>query len=128
MHLVPEPNDGGGGNPDWDDLSNYYEVYAWMYPTDNPSNHLKTAMRLYVYENGTWIEKVFHDYNNMAEDHYFGKIPLGNYSCVRASLDWGLWSRAPDFDIAVMLSAKGEQFQEFEWGNYTIHVDAEAKG
>lgn len=123
----PEP---AGGNPDWNTLSEYFVVNAWMAKTDKMSEHVLSAMTLWIYNttgnSSVWQQVVEHSYNDMQKNHYFGRVPLGTWVTIRASLEWGNWSVAAGFPRALMLnSTHGSDEVQWYFYDYTITMTIE---
>lgn len=115
----PEP---WGGNPDWNTLTEYFTVTAWVTVTDS-DEHVLTAMTLWVFNNSEWNQVIEHSYSEMQDIHYFGRVPLGYYVTVRASTDWGNWSVPAGLPRALRLnSTVGSDEIAWLWFENTIHL------
>lgn len=112
------------GNDEFDELTTYYSVYAWLAYTDTPDEQIPCAMKFYFFENDTWHELVSHNWGQGIILHDFGKAPLGMLCSVRASVEWGTWSPAPAVHSPFTLdSAVGYQLLTYAWVEYTITVE-----
>lgn len=120
LPLLTSPTDNG----EFDDLTTYYSVYAWLARTDTPDDHIPCAMKLYFFENDTWHELASHNWGQGIVYHDFGKLPLDKLGSVRASIEWGTWSPAPTIVSPFTLdSAVGYQLLTYAWTEYTITVE-----
>lgn len=112
------------GNDEFDELTTYYSVYAWLAHTDTPDDHISCAMNLYFFENDTWHELASHNWGQGIVYHDFGKVPLSMLCNVRASVEWGTWSPPPTVVSPFTLdSVAGYQLLTYAWVEYTITVE-----
>ena len=99
-----------------------------MAKTETPSEHVLSAMTLWVYNKSVdqWQQVVEHLYSDMHKEHYFGRVPLGYWVTVRASLEWGNWSVAAGFPRGLFLnSTVGSDEVQWYFYDYTITMQIE---